>query len=153
MQFYIIVLWAHSVRWCSDIYHTFVHSLTSMIFYNRNLLFAECNYEIYDKKFLIIVRCLKYWRFDLKTTEIFIKIFTDHKNLKYFMISKELTRRQARCTEKLSEYNFKIMYQSEIKNAKIDVFIYKVDDCKVIMRQLPASAFSTRTWNVLDLTR
>ena len=65
------------------------NNLHSMTFYNRNLLFAECNYEIYDKKLLIIVR----WRFDLKTTEILIKIFTDHKNLKYFMISKELTRR------------------------------------------------------------
>ena len=28
MQFYIITLWAHSIRWCNDIYHTFVHSLT-----------------------------------------------------------------------------------------------------------------------------
>ena len=28
MQFYIIALWAHLVRWCSDIYHTFVHNLT-----------------------------------------------------------------------------------------------------------------------------
>ena len=103
-------------------------NLHSMIFYNRNLLFAECNYEIYDKELLVIVRCLKHWRLDLKITEIFIEIFTDHKNLKYFMISKELTRRQTRWTEKLSEYNFKIMYQSEIKNAKIDTFIYKVDD-------------------------
>ena len=44
------------------------------------------------------------------------------------MISKELTRRQARWAEKLSEYNFKIMYQSKIKNAKADVFIRKTDD-------------------------
>ena len=99
-----------------------------MIFYSRNLLLAECNYEIYDKKFLIIIRCLKHWRFDLKTIEILIKIFTDHKNLKYFMISKELTRRQARWAEKLFEYNFKIIYQSEIKNAKTDAFIRKIDD-------------------------
>ena len=28
MQFYIIILWANSVRWCSDIYYTFVHNLT-----------------------------------------------------------------------------------------------------------------------------
>ena len=67
-------------------------NLYSMIFYNRNFLLAECNYEIYDKKLLIIVRCLKHWRFDLKTIEIFIKIFIDHKNLKYFMINKELIR-------------------------------------------------------------
>ena len=99
-----------------------------MTFYNRNLLFAKCNYEIYDKKFLIIVRCLKHWRLDLKTIEIFIEIFTNHKNLKYFIINKELIRRQARWAEKLSEYNFKIIYQSEIKNVKINIFIRKVDD-------------------------
>ena len=28
MQFYIIALWAHLVRWYNDIYHTSVHSLT-----------------------------------------------------------------------------------------------------------------------------
>ena len=44
------------------------------------------------------------------------------------MTSKELTRRQARWAEKLSEYNFKIMYQSEIKNAKVDVFIRRAGD-------------------------
>ena len=103
-----------------------------MIFYNKNFLLVECNYEIYDKKFLIIVRCLKHWRFDLKTIKIFIKIFTDHKDLKYFMINKKLIRRQARWTEKLSEYNFKIIYQSEIKNIKTDAFIYKIDDFSII---------------------
>ena len=103
-----------------------------MIFYNKNFLSVECNYEIYDKEFLIIIRCLKHWRFDLKTIEIFIEIFTDHKNLKYFIINKELTRRQARWAEKLSEYNFKIMYQSGIKNAKVDVFTRKADDFFII---------------------
>ena len=103
-------------------------NLHSMIFYNWNLLFAKYNYEIYDKKLLIIVRCLKHWRLDLKIIEILIKIFTDHKNLKYFIINKKLTRRQARWAEKLFEYNFKIMYQSEIKNVKTDALIYKVDN-------------------------
>ena len=28
MQFYIIIFWTKSVRWCSDIYHTFVHNFT-----------------------------------------------------------------------------------------------------------------------------
>ena len=68
-------------------------NLHPMTFYSKNLLLVECNYEIYDKKLLVIVRCLKHWRLDLKTTEILIEIFTDHKNLKYFMINKELTRR------------------------------------------------------------
>jgi len=34
--------------------------LHSMIFYNKNMILAECNYEIYDKELLIIIRCLKH---------------------------------------------------------------------------------------------
>ena len=34
--------------------------LQFVVFYNRNLISIECNYEIYDKKLLIIIRCLKH---------------------------------------------------------------------------------------------
>ncbi len=84
--------------------------LHSMIFYSKNMIFAECNYEIYDKELLIIIRCLKHWHSELKCTDISIKIFIDYLNLKYFMIIKELIRWQTRWAEKLSEYNFKIIY-------------------------------------------
>ncbi len=70
--------------------------LHSVIFYNKNMIFAECNYEIYDKELLIIIRCLKHWCLELKCTNISIKIFIDHLNLKYFMIIKELIRQQAK---------------------------------------------------------
>ncbi len=86
--------------------------LHSVIFYSKNMILAECNYEIYDKELLIIIRCLKHWRLKLKCMNISIKIFIDHLNLKYFMIIKELTWWQAKWAEKLSEYNFKIIYQS-----------------------------------------
>jgi len=66
--------------------------LHSMIFYSKNMIFAECNYEIYDKKLLIIICCLKHWRSELKCTNISIKIFINHLNLKYFMTIKELIR-------------------------------------------------------------
>ncbi len=34
--------------------------LHPMIFYSKNMILAECNYEIYDKELLIIIRCLKH---------------------------------------------------------------------------------------------
>ncbi len=67
--------------------------LHSVIFYSKNMISAECNYEIYDKELLIIIRCLKHWYLELKCTDISIKIFIDHLNLKYFMITKKLIRR------------------------------------------------------------
>ncbi len=97
--------------------------LHSMIFYSKNMILAKCNYEIYDKELLIIIRCLKHWCSELKCTNISIKIFINHLNLKYFMIIKELTWWQIKWAEKLSEYNFKIIYQSRKQNLKVDVLI------------------------------
>ena len=34
-------------------------SLHSIAFYNKNMLSVKCNYHIYDKKLLIIIKCLK----------------------------------------------------------------------------------------------
>jgi hypothetical protein len=62
-------------------------------FDSKNIASAEYNYEIYDKKLLVIIRYLKHWKPELESTNIFIKVFTDHKNLEYFIITKELSRR------------------------------------------------------------
>ncbi len=105
--------------------------LHSMIFYSKNMILAECNYKIYDKKLLIIIRCLKHWHFKLKCTNILIKIFINYLNLKYFMIIKELIRWQAKWAEKLSEYNFKIIYQSKKQNLKVDALI-RMSDVKSV---------------------
>jgi hypothetical protein len=64
-----------------------------VVFYSKNMVSAECNYKIYDKKLLAIIRCLKHWRLKLKNTDIFIKVFTDYRNLEYFITIKELSRR------------------------------------------------------------
>ena len=34
--------------------------LHSVIFFSKSMLSVECNYEIYDKKLLIIIKCLKH---------------------------------------------------------------------------------------------
>ncbi len=94
--------------------------LHSVIFYNKNMIFAECNYEIYNKELLTIICCLKHWCFKLKCMNILIKIFINHSNLKYFMISKKLIQWQAKWAEKLFEYNFNIIYSSEKQNLKVN---------------------------------
>ena len=71
---------------------------------------AECNYEIYDKELLAIVRCLEEWSPELRSTKEF-KIITDHKNLKYFATMRRLTERQIRWAEILSQFNFTITYR------------------------------------------
>ena len=66
--------------------------LHSVTFYSKNLLPAECNYEIYNKKLLAIICCFEHWRPELEFSDISIKVFTDHKSLQHFMITKKLTR-------------------------------------------------------------
>ncbi len=105
--------------------------LHSVIFYSKNIVLAECNYEIYNKELLVIIHCLKHWCFKLKCTDISIKIFINYLNLKYFMFIKELTRWQVKWTEKLSEYNFKIIYQSKKQNLKVNALI-RMSDVKSV---------------------
>jgi hypothetical protein len=57
---------------------------------------AECNYEIYDKELLAIVKSFDYWRAELEGHPQSVKVITDHKNLEYYMTTKQLSRRQAR---------------------------------------------------------
>jgi hypothetical protein len=51
---------------------------------------AECNYEIYDKKLLAIIKCLEKWQPKLQGTNEPFGILIDYKNLKYFIITKLL---------------------------------------------------------------
>ena len=56
-----------------------------------------------------------------------VKVLTNHKGLEYFMTTKKLTPRQARWAEFLSEFNFKVMYQTGKKNDKADALTRKLN--------------------------
>ncbi len=94
--------------------------LHSIVFYSKNMSSAECNYEIYDKKLLIIIWAFEHWRLELKLIDISIKMFIDHQALISLMKDKKLSRRQMRWVQKLADFNFKIMYWSDKQNIKIN---------------------------------
>jgi len=54
-------------------------------------------------------------------------IYTDHKNLEYFNTTKLLNRRQARWTEILSKFTFKIIYCPGERNGTADALLCRVD--------------------------
>lgn len=93
--------------------------LHPIAYFSRKLQPPELNYEIYDKELLAIVECFKHWRAYLEGTQE-ITVYTDHKNLEYFTVSKVLNRRQARWSELLANFNFKICYRSGSKMGKPD---------------------------------
>jgi uncharacterized surface protein with fasciclin (FAS1) repeats len=84
--------------------------IRSITYFSKTLTFAECNYEIYDKELLAIIRCFEQWRAELQSVKLSTNVLTDHKSLKYFMITKKLNRRQAKWAEFLAEFDFKIAY-------------------------------------------
>ena len=66
-----------------------------MAFLSKSLNEMERNYEIHDKEILVIIRELENWRHLLEGTRFKFKIWTDHKNLEYFIKAQKLNWRQA----------------------------------------------------------
>ena len=54
-------------------------------FLSKLLNETERNYKIHDKEMLAIIRELEAWRHLLKGVQFKFEIWTDHKNLEYFM--------------------------------------------------------------------
>ena len=79
---------------------------------------AELNYPVHEKEMLAIIRALKKWRADLIGVPFLI--YTDHKTLENFHQQRELSRRQARWMEFLSQYDGKIVYVKGDENSVAD---------------------------------
>ncbi len=97
--------------------------LHSVAFYSKSMIFAECNYHIYNKKLLVIIQCFEHWRLKLECTELLIQMFIDHQTLKIFMKNKQLTWRQVNYLDILFKFNFQIIFQSSKMNIKVNALI------------------------------
>jgi len=59
---------------------------------------------------LAVIRCLEAWRHYLEGAKLKFEIWTDYKNLQYFMTSQKLNCRQARWALYLSQFNFMLKH-------------------------------------------
>ena len=75
-------------------------------FFSKSLSPVEWNYKIHDKEMLAIIRALEEWQHFLEGTPCQFKIWTGHKNLEYFCMSKKLNQWQAWWSLHLSQFNF-----------------------------------------------
>ena len=69
---------------------------------------AEWNYPIHKKELLAIIRALKNWRLDLLGTHFLV--YTDHRTLENFDTQPDLSKRQLRWQEFMSQYEMNIHY-------------------------------------------
>ena len=98
--------------------------------FSKKMTPAECNYIIYDKELLAIVKSFETWRPELASVspDQPVKVLTDHQNLEVFMTTKQFNRRQARWAEFLSEFNFKITYRPGKEGEKPDILTRLAQD-------------------------
>jgi len=89
-------------------------------FISKSLSDIERNYEIHDKEILVVVKCLEAWRHFLEGTVVKFKIWTDHKNLEYFIKAQKLNKRQTRWALYLSRFDFMLKHVSGSKMEKAD---------------------------------
>jgi hypothetical protein len=85
---------------------------------SRSFKGAELNYPIHEKELLAIVRALGKWRTDLLGHKF--EVWTDHRTLEHFNTQRDLSRRQVRWVEFLSQYDATIHYLPGERNTVAD---------------------------------
>ena len=94
---------------------------------SKSLSDTERNYEIHDKEMLAIIRALEEWRHFLEGAPDKFEIWTDHKNLEYFMSAKKLNRRQARWSLTLARFDFVMHHRPGKTMGKSDALSRRAD--------------------------
>ena len=102
----------------------FLHPIA---FYSHKLHGAELNYPIYDKEFLAIVNAFKEFRHYLLGSKHQTKVYTDHKNITHFAKTQELSGRQLRYAEYLSEFDYIIIHVKGTENGRADAISRRPD--------------------------
>ena len=87
-------------------------------FYSRSFTPAELNYTVYEKECLAVVTSVK--KFNTYLAGRHFEIFTDHRAIESLLTIKEHTRRIARWTMTLAEYDFTATYRKGSHNLDAD---------------------------------
>ena len=124
-------------------------------FLSKSLCPVERNYEIHDKEMLAIVQALEEWRHFLEGTENQFEIWTDHKNLEYFLMAKKLNRRQAWWSLLLARFDFLLHHRPGKTMGKSDTLSHRSDhrsgmDDNQDLTLLTPNLFAVRALEGLD---
>ena len=79
---------------------------------------VELNYPVHEKEMLAIIRALQRWCSDL--IGVPFMVYTDHKTLENFDCQCDLSQRQSRWMEFMSQYDCKIVYVKGEENCAAD---------------------------------
>ncbi len=94
--------------------------LHSVTYFSKKHNSVECNYKIYNKELMIIVHAFEKWWSELEDFIYSVKMIMNHKNLKYFMLTKQLSHHQVHWSEFLSKFNYHIAYHLDKIDDKLN---------------------------------
>ena len=113
---------------------------------SKSLNKAERNYEIHDKEMLAIIQCLEAWRHFLKEAKNRFEIWTDHKNLEYFMKAQKLNQRQARWLLYLSRFDFALKHIAGKSMGRVNSLSKRVDWAEGVKRDNENQVMLKKEW-------
>jgi len=87
-------------------------------FYSRQYRPAEVNYPTHEQEMLAIIACMKHWYPQLTGTHF--TVLSDHAPLQYWKTQRDLSKRQIRWLDFLSNFDFDIKYIPGITNRAAD---------------------------------
>jgi hypothetical protein len=87
-------------------------------FYSRQYRPAEVNYPTHEQEMLAIIACMKHWYPQLTGTHF--TVLSDHAPLQYWKTQRDLSKRQIRWLDFLSNFDFDIKYIPGITNKAAD---------------------------------
>jgi hypothetical protein len=103
--------------------------LHPIVFFSRQLLPAEINYDVGDKELLAIVKGFKHFRHYAISVPAAspVTVLSDHKKLERFSSLSKLSRRQFRWAKILADFNFHICFRAGRLCANADALSRRLD--------------------------
>ena len=89
----------------------------------------ECNYDIWDRELLAVIRALTEWQHYLQGSLHTVTLLSNHQNLAYFRKPQQLNQRQARWSLLLTEYDLKLVHILGIRMIQSDTLSRQPDLC------------------------
>jgi RNase H-like domain found in reverse transcriptase len=84
--------------------------LHPVAYYSATFTQTECNYDIYKRELLAIIKAISHWQPYLIWTKEPFTILTDHANLLHWKSPRKLNHRTARWHGELQDYNYRLQH-------------------------------------------
>ena len=97
--------------------HDDKNTLHPVVFFSKTMNEVQCNYDVYNREFLVLVEMFRHWRHYLHQAAHKVKVHTDHANLLFWKNPGDHNRGVAQWHLELMEYDSKLVHIVGKKNS------------------------------------